>query len=350
MACFNRVRALRRSVVLAVALAACSESPPEALPAPDATEVGDVAPGEPWREIVGPGPGKRWGHVAVLDGKRARMIVWGGTDDGGKKNDAWALSLDDETWQALPAPGGPTARYTAGAVIDAARDRMIVLGGDDGAARGDVWALDLAAGTWTELPAGPSARFDVAAATDGGTAWFFAGFAQGFVALGDLWALDLGTTTWRELPTADPRPSPRTNGGFGVHSGSLWVVGGHDAAALTPDVWRYDLAGERWKPVTPPGGLDGWAHFAYAVDGACGVLWLVGADNNDTVDLPLVAGLVLGGAPRFVSPTFAATFPARRHAVVALDSGKRRLIVMGGAARDDTVYGDTWLSPTLTCP
>ena len=46
-------------------------------------------------------------HAAIYDEDNERMVIFGG-DDGGHRNDVWAMSLDTpgaETWSAL-APGG----------------------------------------------------------------------------------------------------------------------------------------------------------------------------------------------------------------------------------------------------
>jgi galactose oxidase-like protein/Big-like domain-containing protein len=118
-----------------------------------------------WSQLspTGSPPPQRYGHAAIYDPKRDRMVVFGGGD--GLRNDAWSLSLDGTpAWSEIsPIGATPTARKFHSAIYDPVRDRMMVFGGFDGGARNDVWALPLAESpAWTELsPAGgpPPARY-----------------------------------------------------------------------------------------------------------------------------------------------------------------------------------------------
>ena len=53
---------------------------------------------------------------------------------------------------------------------------MVVVGGITSGPTGEVWAFSFAAHTWSQLPKGPSPRFDMGAATDGTNAWFYGGY------------------------------------------------------------------------------------------------------------------------------------------------------------------------------
>src|SRR5262249_46918603 len=92
-------------------------------------------------ETSGAAPGQRWGHAAVYDPNRNRMIIFGGFDNNFLLNDVWALSLGGTpTWTQL-VPGGtpPPRRRSLAAIFDPAGDRMIVYGGYDGSFLSDVW-------------------------------------------------------------------------------------------------------------------------------------------------------------------------------------------------------------------
>jgi hypothetical protein len=101
--------------------------------------------GSPAWSALGPAgfpPSARYGHTAIYDPVRDRMVVFGGFDRS-SRDDPWALSLGGSpTWRAL-APVGtpPSARYGHTAIYDPVRDRMVVFGGNDGGSRDDVWAL-----------------------------------------------------------------------------------------------------------------------------------------------------------------------------------------------------------------
>jgi hypothetical protein len=91
----------------------------------------------PWTTLapLGQPPSRRAGHSAIYDPLRDRMIVFGGADSAGSVNDVWALSLAGVPEWTLLAPTGtpPSARYGHGAIYDPVRDRMVVFGGYGGA-------------------------------------------------------------------------------------------------------------------------------------------------------------------------------------------------------------------------
>src|SRR5262249_55519848 len=131
---------------------------------------GDVA----WRKLspAGAGPSARYAHVAIYDPVRNRMVIFGGYSGQQPLNDVWALSTNTMTWTSLaPSGSAPIPREWASAIYDPIRDRMVVFGGFDLAgARNDVWALSLSdPPTWSEIvPSGslPAGRYLHCAAYD----------------------------------------------------------------------------------------------------------------------------------------------------------------------------------------
>ncbi len=217
----------RLLLALALALAACSGVTDPSAP--------------PWRRVASVGPAARWGHAAVYDAKRDRMIVFAGQSGGGELADVWALDLASETWTQLATGPGPAPRVNPAAVVDPTHDRMIVVGGRTGLATlfDDVWALDLGTLQWTELAHGPGPRQRAHYATDGTHAWFYGG--EGFLSVfGDLWQLDFSNDAWTELPNAGDAPPSRTCGAMAFVDGALFVNGGHDVAFVRDGTWRYD--------------------------------------------------------------------------------------------------------------
>src|SRR5204863_1309331 len=106
-----------------------------------------LAPSPAWTPLAPTGtkPAARHGHTTIYDPVRDRLVVFGGRDVIGLRNDVWELSLSGApAWTQL-APSGtpPTARGDASAIYDPVRDRMIVFGGFDGKPGwdGDVWEL-----------------------------------------------------------------------------------------------------------------------------------------------------------------------------------------------------------------
>ena len=83
-------------------------------------------------------PGGRYGHSAVYDSKRHRMLIFGGKNQPAGSadsfNDTWSLALDGTpSWSGVSTPAGaPSPRYWAGAVYDSVRDEMDVMWGTSG--------------------------------------------------------------------------------------------------------------------------------------------------------------------------------------------------------------------------
>lgn len=157
--------ARRREMIVFGGLPAAASEGPERLF--DGAPFGDVLiyspEGDPaWRTLTtsGPAPEPRAEHTALLDPDHDQMIVFGGrAADGRYLNDVWALSLSEpRTWtQLTPSGDGPAPRAGHSVVLDTRRGRMIVYGGTNQVqAWGDCWALELSGTpTWTRLPGFP---------------------------------------------------------------------------------------------------------------------------------------------------------------------------------------------------
>lgn len=328
----------RLLLALALALAACSGVTDPSAP--------------PWRRVASVGPAARWGHAAVYDAKRDRMIVFAGQSGGGELADVWALDLASETWTQLATGPGPAPRVNPAAVVDPTHDRMIVVGGRTGLATlfDDVWALDLGTLQWTELAHGPGPRQRAHYATDGTHAWFYGG--EGFLSVfGNLWQLDFSNDAWTELPNAGDAPPSRTCGAMAFVDGALFVNGGHDVAFVRDGTWRYDSASESWSRLATSGGTAAGAHWAYAVDPACGTLVLAGGDHADNYDTALTDELSLRGAARFSRFPTSSLPDANDHASLVFDTSRRNVILFGGTLGDGQSYlGGAWVHPVAPCP
>lgn len=225
-----------------------------------------LSPSPTWVQLhpSGTPPTPRYNHPAVHDPVRDRMVVFGG-HDGAPLADVWALSLmDSPTWTLLHPEGPqPTTRTAHTAIYDPHGDRMIVFGGSHNGTRlNDTWALTLSdPPTWTQLPLQdplPSARYHHEAVYDqrGGRMIVFGGWDGSH--LSDVWALTLvGAPTWTQLLPSGPAPSGRT-GPTAVYDSNedrLVIFGGGNAnVPELNDTWALGLSpNPTWTQLLPTG-------------------------------------------------------------------------------------------------
>src|SRR5438105_2161560 len=149
-------------------------------------------------------PSARIGHSAIYDSQNNRMIVFGGQDGGGYRNDIHILTLGGTPAWSAPAITGtpPSGRMGHSAVYDAANQRMVIFGGDTAVnpitPTNELWSLRLdASSTWTFLnPVSgtpPAARYAHSAIYDSGSqrmVIYGGNDNSGFPSFGETWLTD----------------------------------------------------------------------------------------------------------------------------------------------------------------
>lgn len=210
-----------------------------------------------WEELrpEGDKPPARLGHTLVLDSRRQRLILFGG-QAAGFFNDTWAYDLQGNRWSRIAEGGAaPSRRYGHSAIYDAARDRVVVSHGFTNSGRfDDTWALDLASGAWREISPSSGrplrrclhhAVYDAA----GGQMLLYGGCASGAgpCPLGDLWSFDLTSNRWTEI-TGAARPPAREHYGLSFDSvRNRMIVFGGTGAGLFGDTWEFDPRSRSWR-------------------------------------------------------------------------------------------------------
>ena len=154
-----------------------------------------------WQQLYpnGTPPSARREHTAIYDPVGDRVIVYGGFD-GARRGDLWELTLSGApTWQRLfSASVSPGSRYGHVAVYDGQRRRMVIFGGHLGTQElgADAWTLQLDYSTpvtvalasveatpervrlaWTFTATGPF-RTEVSRALEGSEEWLVLGSAS----------------------------------------------------------------------------------------------------------------------------------------------------------------------------
>jgi len=240
-----------------------------------AMDAGAIADTSSWQEL--PPPGRTTGLYAVYDSLRDRMIVFGGLSaDDVPAGDVWTWEPGARpSWRRLePLGEAPPPRYGCSVAFDAVNNRLIVFGGQSKAdwrtLLNDVWSLSLSdPAEWTRLAAlgtPPSPRSGATAVIDGARdRLILFGGGNGFWPWddhNDAWTLSLsGPMTWARLEaTGDSLPAPRSGaaGAYDLRRDRLIVHGGRGNGESYADLWELSLRGTpTWRVLSPSGDAPG---------------------------------------------------------------------------------------------
>ena len=318
-----------------------------------------------WSALEGAPPARS--KMAVVLSERVnylntdpKLLMFGGCDAGGARNDLWTASLDflptpsveveanqatkgsvplnpdaAPAWQEIAARGTwPAARceHTMTALSDG---RVVLFGGtseeDGSAALNDLWLYDVvdlftevakplntstSATCDTDGRQWPYRRFGHTAAALGSTMWVFGGWisACGLNSVTDeLWSYNPDGATvvdgrvtnvgWERHRPMSLRPSARTGHNMLQVDGSLIALGGWDGLSPTDDMWSYDPATTRWEqlrtdnsPAEPPPDK----RYGASVDAVAGGMAIYGGSDQ---------GAVADGTNSFFADVWVFTFP-----------------------------------------
>lgn len=285
-------------------------------------------------------PTARVYHAMSDDIQRGRVVLFGGSADGGLVNDTW--EFDGVNWSRVATPTGPSARRLHAMGYDLVRNRTVLFGGEDsGGVLADTWEFDGL--TWRSVAtvAAPPARRQHGLAFDLnlGRMVLFGGrtAATGGLLLGDTWEFD--GVNWRQIATP-VSPAPRTAEALATDfaRSRLLLLGGQRASA-SENTWEFD--GITWAPVpTPAEPTGGMGHGLAWHPGRGRVLSFGGWDGDlarhgdtslaETWEFDGASWSRLGGPPSF-----------RVHPAMAVDTARDRVVLFGGIGPTGA-HGDTW--------
>jgi hypothetical protein len=206
------------------------------------------------------GPGARFGHNAVWDANRGRMIVFGGQAGGSVFfNDVWEYAPGEGRWfQAKVGTESPSPapRYGAAGAIDTAGTFVVSHGFTDEGRFSDSWRYDPAAATWADITPADTEEKPIERCLMRGV-WdtvrnrllMYGGQTTDTPFLDDLWAL--ASTGWQQLPRS-PNPDARNLYAmvFDDRRKRAILIGGRTPAGQMNDVWLFDATDEFWTPAT----------------------------------------------------------------------------------------------------
>jgi hypothetical protein len=331
------------------------------------------AAAQAWAQLDPSGgpPAGRGYFSGVYNINSNRMIVFGGSSNGGDLSDAWVLDHADGTggtpsWMQLAPATAPAAREGHVAVYDTAGNRMIMFGGHTNYNPffNDVWVLSNADGTggtpvWTQLvPTGtpPSARSWSSAVYDsvGNLMIVYGGF-DGSAATNDVWVLSHangsgGTPAWTQLSTATSPPARYAHTAvYDAANNRMTVFGAYNFGSELNDVWVLSNANgvgtPAWTQLSPTGTPPSARGFLTATyDPATNRMVVFGGyfTNNETWVLSAADGL--GGTPAWTQLVPTGGLPAARFGQTAIyNAANNRMVMFGGYSASFSLLNDTWV-------
>jgi hypothetical protein len=300
-----------------------------------------------WTELTPDGsrPSARNLHAMAYDAARGRVVLFGGSESSGYRQDTWEWDGAARTWtDVTPAGANPSARIAPAMAYDAAQGRVVLFGGNDGSYRQDTWEWDGAAGIWTEVtPAGskPTARVGHAMAYDAarGKTVIFGGHDG--LPTQDVWEWDGASGAWTNRTPAGVRPPARNSHAMAYDAarGKVMLFGGAASGSRIQDTWEWDGAAGIWTEVTPAGSPPpARSEHAMAYDAARGKVVLFGGSTGipiqDTWEWDGTAATWTDTTPAGDKPT------ARSGHAMAYDAARGKAVLFGG--NDGSYRQDTW--------
>ncbi len=312
---------------------------------------------QPWSKLTPGGvqPVARFGHAMIYDPTRDRIVVCAGRDTTGLaslgailRGDTWALSFTANAWAPLPA----LTRSDHAMALDSFRDQLVVFGGNDGAGdRNDVWSLPLGTnGVWTPVPAqgtppSPRQRAGMIYDVVRDQLLVFGGISGG-TCFNQVWRLSrTGTQSWTLLGTTGTPPAPREGAGvwYDRARDRMVVVCGHQLNGGVDtwynDAWTLSLATLAWQPLTatgtPPAGRAG--HVLAYDSKRDRLLVQGGVDAAGTLRSDTWA-LTLGATPAWSALAPTGTPPALARTTGMYDPVRDRLVVFSGWGGSPAFY------------
>lgn len=270
----------------------------------------------------GTAPGSRFGHTVQFDKRRQRVVVFGGQASG-FFNDTWAYDTQRNSWSQLAGSNGaPNERYGHSAVYDEARDRIIVSHGFTDSGRfDDTWEFNLATNRWREIsPASgrPLRRCLHHAELDpaGNQMYLYGGCSSGAgpCPQGDLWSFDLNTNRWTEITGGNKPPARQWYGiGLDLARRKLVIYGGSGGSGFLNDTWEFDLDSRTWAAANIGGEQPAprQRHEAVSTSDLGGTVFFGGLTNAGLSNDLLLLGLARSSGPRLSASGIANAFSGR---------------------------------------
>lgn len=209
-----------------------------------------------------------FGAPLAYDSESDRLILFGGAEQPGVLySDTWAYDYNSNTWTNMQPENAPSERAFHSMVYDIESDRVILWGGSqEGGQDNAIWAYDYNTNTWESLDniGGPEhhwERFGMIYHPPSDRVYLYTGFSEEsgfqeeFFFEPATWAYDYNTNAWEEIIT-ETNPGRRTmySMAYDERADKVILFSGEPtskyAADMTTSVWLFDPVSMQWTDVS----------------------------------------------------------------------------------------------------
>lgn len=191
------------------------------------------------------------------DPELEKVILFGGyLPDDSHSDQTWAFDPTTTTWEEIPTPLHPRARYGHSMVYDGSIQLGVLFGGRVSSITQETWTFNASAGAWQEflLVSSPPRRYWFAMVYDSSvqqTILFGGDNEQNTLrAIGDTWQYQAESSQWTQFETT-VSPSPRNNHAmvFVPTVNQSFLIGGlgEDYSVVYGDFWTFTANTGEWS-------------------------------------------------------------------------------------------------------
>ncbi|OPX65383.1 MULTISPECIES: kelch repeat-containing protein [unclassified Methanoregula] len=185
------------------------------------------------------------------------IVLMGGHDDTGNRNDVWRSTDKGATWTLANASPGWIGRH-AHAAVALADSSIIMTGGFNSNSKREVWISPDKGSTWSVLSADPGFTpryYHTMTVLPDGSIVIAGGYGDMAGRMNDVWRSADGGMTWTQMTAGAEWSKRDSHTTVALPDGSLVLMGGFDNDYRN-DVWRSEDNGTHWALVN---ASPGWS-------------------------------------------------------------------------------------------
>ena len=215
--------------------------------------------------------------VAMPDGS---IIITGGVTSTAYKNDVWRSTDKGATWTQMNASAGWSGRsyHTSGTLSDGS---IIIMGGSGSSFYNDVWRSTDSGARWTRInaSAGWSARYrHTSAVLTDGSIVLMGGDSSG-TRMNDVWRSTDQGITWTQMNASAGWTARIFPTSVAMPDNSVVIMAGH-SGVRNNDVWRSSDVGSTWTRINASAGWTPRNTLTSVLTADGSVLLMGGYDDN----------------------------------------------------------------------